>query len=544
MKPEKHSPDVPINPTVLLTAGSLSMDFDAGDLRSIRWGSMEVVRRIYFAVRDQQWSTAECTILDSKETIGKEGFLISYRAKYAYANETVYESEVTLTGKGNEVTFHVKATAVTDFLRNRVGICLHQPIQGCVGQTATVTRPDAAQSVYQSPFPELIAPHQPFLEMQQMKWSADGQFDVAVDFEGDIFETEDQRNWGDACYKTYSTPLRMGFPVQIRTGDTVEQKVTIKIKQAAAATASKGVGTGAVSNKFPRVGYGKSSAQGKLTPAQLSALKKVPFEAYRCELRLADTQWQQLLAECASEAMELHTRLDLVVFFGAGQKSSSLDLAAALSPYATIIHSVLVLEEGKKVTPESLINELYPQLKAALPKTKVGYGTDGYFTELNRSRPAASTLFDFVSFSLNPQVHASDARSIMENVEALPWVIKTARSLALGREVYVSPLTLKRRRNHDATAPQPPVPETPDERQNTAFLAGFTVLALAALSGADRVILFETVGPRGLMGDQPFPVYELLRKIREFNPGSISVAGEINWESVVTLNNADGELRL
>ena len=33
-----------------------------------------------------------------------------------------------------------------------------------------------------------------------------------VAFDGDIFEMEDQRNWTDASYKIYSTPLRLPFP--------------------------------------------------------------------------------------------------------------------------------------------------------------------------------------------------------------------------------------------------------------------------------------------------------------------------------------------
>jgi len=29
---------------------------------------------------------------------------------------------------------------------------------------------------------------------------------------GDVFETEDHRNWTDANFKTYGTPLRLLFP--------------------------------------------------------------------------------------------------------------------------------------------------------------------------------------------------------------------------------------------------------------------------------------------------------------------------------------------
>ena len=45
--------------------------------------------------------------------------------------------------------------------------------------------------------------------------------EIVIRFEGDLWEMEDQRNWTDASYKTYSTPLRPPYPVEIREGDRV-----------------------------------------------------------------------------------------------------------------------------------------------------------------------------------------------------------------------------------------------------------------------------------------------------------------------------------
>jgi len=38
---------------------------------------------------------------------------------------------------------------------------------------------------------------------------------------------EDQRNWTDASFKTYSTPLSEPFPRLVRTGDLVEQSLGV-----------------------------------------------------------------------------------------------------------------------------------------------------------------------------------------------------------------------------------------------------------------------------------------------------------------------------
>jgi hypothetical protein len=75
--------------------------------------------------------------------------------------------------------------------------------------------------------------------------------------------------------------------------------------------------------------------------------------------------------------------------------------------------------------------------------------------------------------------------------------------------VAVTPVTLKRRYNPDATGEQPATPpgELPwnvDARQPSLFAAAWTLGSLAYLagSGAARLTYYETTGMRGvLLGD-------------------------------------------
>lgn len=539
MTTEKLPFDIEMPAARTFKAGPVELDYENGDIRQVRVGDTEIIRRVYMAVRDHVWDTADCHILEENISETGESFEISYSARYSYNGTEVYEAAVTVSGNTDgTIAYKVRGKALAQFSRNRIGICVHHPIRECVGREVTITDPAGHASVSQ--FPQLISPHQPFLNIRQMHWKAGGVVEASVDFEGDIFESEDQRNWGDACYKTYSTPLSIPIPVQVNAGDVIEQSVTIKVQPGQVAIGGTSAASPeVVENRFPNIGYARPSSSVQLTPATVELLKKVPFDGFRCELRLASAGWQEVLQECVSEAAQLATKLDLVVFFSGANKNEPHELLQALSPSKALLNSLLVLQNDQKVTPKSLINAVYPVFKAKLPQMKIGYGTDGYFTELNRHRPDADTLFDFVSFSTNPQVHASDARSIMENVEALPWIIATARSFAQGREVYVSPLTLKRRRNHDLKADAPP--EQADKRQGTFFLARFTVLTLAALSAADRIILHETVGARGLIDGRPFPVYDVLEKIKSLAPVSISSPTEIDWNSEVVLANEKGE---
>ena len=51
---------------------------------------------------------------------------------------------------------------------------------------------------------------------------ADGLW-ARFEFEGDLFEMEDQRNWTDASFKTYSTPISLGWPHRAQAGQEIRQ---------------------------------------------------------------------------------------------------------------------------------------------------------------------------------------------------------------------------------------------------------------------------------------------------------------------------------
>ena len=52
-----------------LRAGPLSLIYEAGDLRYIKWGGREIVRRIYVAVRDRNWATITPRLCDQHTEI-------------------------------------------------------------------------------------------------------------------------------------------------------------------------------------------------------------------------------------------------------------------------------------------------------------------------------------------------------------------------------------------------------------------------------------------------------------------------------------------
>ena len=50
---------------------------------------------------------------------------------------------------------------------------------------------------------------------------------LLLEFEGDLWETEDHRNWTDANFKTYSTPISLGRPAPLKAGQGCRQRLVI-----------------------------------------------------------------------------------------------------------------------------------------------------------------------------------------------------------------------------------------------------------------------------------------------------------------------------
>ncbi len=74
------------------------------------------------------------------------------------------------------------------------------------------------------------------------------------------------------------------------------------------------------------------------------------------------------------------------------------------------------------------LEEVYAAARQAFPNLPLGGGMFSYFTELNRKRPPVE-LLDFVTHCTCPIVHDADDRSVMQSLEALPFILRSARAI-------------------------------------------------------------------------------------------------------------------
>ncbi|HTF20624.1 MAG TPA: hypothetical protein VK658_21275 [Chryseolinea sp.] len=501
-----HGSLSPLPEGIELRAGRLTVMYESGFIRYIRSGKHEVVRMINHYLRDQNWNTLPMHIHSEQVETTADSFMVAYAASVKH-NDISFSWKCTITGNADDtLLFAIEGEAQSDFKTNRLGFTVLLPTEDLRGQSCRLTHPDnATEEVF---FPDRISPHQPFLDIQSMAWSPASGVQAVILFTGDIFEMEDQRNWMDASHKVYCTPLSQGFPKQVKQGDRVVQSVHLKVFGDLHEEDNSGeVVTFSIENlngrQLPSMGIPLSDVS--VTPQQRQYVTALAPDFVSVIIKdLPDIDRR------IPEALQFGRPLEIMLF---QHSASPEEVILSLKAYAAHIVQVVVLVEGKRSADGALVDAFVPFLRKHLPKVRIGSGTDAFFTELNRNPTPASAL-DFLSFSVNPQTHAGDLRTMTENLVAHRDVVESCRVLSDGRDVRVGPVTLKMRWNPDATSGERPLPgalpSSVDTRQPSLYAAGWTLGSLKYLteSGARMVTYYELAGWRGLMAhpDQPWPV--------------------------------------
>ena len=180
----------------------------------------------------------------------------------AFRADIVAENERSL-------VFTVEFRPETEFRTNRTGFVALHAIEGVAGEACTVIHSDG--SVEETEFPGLIMPLQPFFDIAAMRHQVSPGVWLTCRFEGaDPWETEDQRNWTDASYKTYYRPLALPYPYPLAAGETLRQTATLTIEGGSAAVATAAGGDdgaveiavgGETGQHMPEIGLGVAASE-------------------------------------------------------------------------------------------------------------------------------------------------------------------------------------------------------------------------------------------------------------------------------------------
>ncbi len=505
---------------VSLKAGLLDAEFQEGALRYIRYADRELVRRIYVAVRDVNWNTIPGRTANLEIDSAADRFRIEFDA-FHQAGPLAFRWHAAVEGTPEgTIEYAMDGVAESGFRYCRIGFCLLHPLAGVAGSRYRAVTPQGPAS---GVLGELIEPQHMvngleaplFPSFSSLAVETPSGIDVVTEFEGDLFEMEDQRNWTDGSFKTYCTPLALGYPLQAEAGQVFRQKVTVRagLRRPLAAVERPEEGRAVALTigepaglSLPRIGVGLASHGRGLGAREADLLSRLRPDHLKTELHLRDASWLQDLERAIAAATQSGAALELALFLDDEPEEALATLRSQI--LGTPVARVLVFHEAEApvgTTSPRWMHLVRRHLCAALPGAAFVGGTNGNFAELNRQPPDISAM-DGVCYTINPQVHASDERSLIEALEGQRDTVRTARSFCGALPISVSSVTLKPPFNQAATQEEAPpdpneLPAAVDPRQMSLFAAAWTVGSLRslALAGAASITCYETTGWRGLL---------------------------------------------
>ncbi|MHB1356991.1 MAG: hypothetical protein ACYCZF_13565 [Anaerolineae bacterium] len=529
----------PLPASTALHAGPLSLTLVDGQLRRICLGQYEVLRRIYFSARDPAWRTAPNHITITGQDVSPDGFLITYQAEVRL-DALRLDLKATLCGTNDGViSFAFEALALNDLNSNRVGLCVLHPA-ACAGTACQIMHSDG--QLEHRRFPLLVSPHQPFTDIRSITHTIQRGVQAQVEFEGAVFEMEDQRNWSDASFKTYSGQLSAAqpLPIFIAAGTRVSQKVTLRLLGARPTSLRIAPQSSSLTlderspQPLPSLGLGLAHSSLPLIGSDLQAIHKLNVQHLRVHLDLGNP----LALEAMRQLSDLSLSLELVVTLSPNCANELAELVKVVGQRKARINRWLVYSASNVH-----LEQACALLRRLTPGVPIGSGSVENLAELNRVHPDLA-LLDLVCFALNPQVHQTDDDTLVENLGSQRALVATARAIAGEKPLVISPVSLKPR-----MVPQghglkrlPRADETAamaDPRYTSLLGASWLALTLANLSaagGVASITCYDLIGWDGVMereGDvtfsarwpelvgAPYPAYHMLTWIGRWAGGEV-----------------------
>jgi hypothetical protein len=537
-----------------IRAGRLSALLDGVDLRYLRIGDTEIVRRIYMAVRDEVWNTIPGRFSDVVTDIGPDRFSVSFKGQHRYQSID-YSWSGRLEGTADGViTCSMDGTANGAFRYCKIGFNVHHPPQER-GHAYVAHTPDGDD---RDLLPELIEPQRlvagtltalgpPY---DALTIEHEPGLTVRFTFAGDLVEMQDHRNWTDSNYKSYFGPLAIPWPMDAHKGQRMLQSVTIWAEGEPASKQALSTETRIeieprTTHRLPAIGLGMPSHGRPNSARETAQLGVLRPDHIRADLYLDSAASSELLRRARDTAQQLGSALELAVFLTENAQAELRDLAAQLKDNRVRVARVLVFYGGKAfstgtgATPGRWVELARQELAAVAPQASFAGGTNQFFAEINRGHPEIEAM-DAVVYSINPQVHACDSLSLVENLAAQADTVATARSFCGNRAIVISPVTLAARNGPYPAGPPVPdsLPPAVDVRQLSLLAAGWTAASIKYLaeSGVESVTYYETTGWRGVIEadegsprpdrfpskpGQAFPMYHVFADVAQWKGAGV-----------------------
>ncbi|MEU4224970.1 hypothetical protein AB0F17_11795 [Nonomuraea sp. NPDC026600] len=450
---------------------TVSFDLAGPYLDRVRLGGLLLLRRVGVMVRDSRWMTVPGRLLRADSRAGGTSLWVRHGSDFGWRG--------TATVAGDSLTFTFDGRAERDFERARIGLCLIHP-------SHLAGTPVEVNGLAAGEFPQRVSPHQVFTGVRTMRYR-DGAALVTIELAGETFETEDHRNWSDAGYKTYGTPLGPGLPVAVRRGDRVQQHLHLTVTLPRLVRGRNGAMARLPSPQPPPGGpllfaephsQREQPPEGILPPVGLY-LRRPPVDGRELAVAsflhgtvdLDEPGWREVAGRFSAAAEAAGATLTLSAVCSSPAQVAALRDVPGLG--------TLLVFDRRYGTPR----ELAAAARRACHGTpiRIGGGSRAHFAELNRAESLPSDLLDLVCFPIAAQTHHDDEASARESLAVHPLLVRQAAEHGL--PVHVGPIGLLP--VFGFAAPRGPHDPAPSAIFRTAWTAA--ALATLATAGATTI---------------------------------------------------------
>jgi D-apionolactonase len=393
----------------------------------------EILQRLFVTVRDEVWQETPPSSWIS--TVDEPAGTIRVQARHTTSQLDVeWYGVLTVADDGRSGTFDLEAITRRSMRVCRLGLVILHPVDFMVGARITAEGPEGSCSLTISP---RIAPQRIVggvlrgmtPSFSRLLVERDGVGRLELELEGDLFELEDQRNWGDGSFKAYCTPLRIGFPRTLDANARIIQRLRWQFTPArpAKVTRDRRPELTLISGHMPSIGRewverSTFSAESwdhlALDLRSSEQLARLPHRLeldpnQKLEISVADDVSRSLLEQTLAWMAAQSARIARLLIYGPGQ---GLPEADAMAQWRRSLASV---------------NLAHVPLLAA---------TRGYFAELNRASWGLESVADGVAFPHTSTVHGDDLATIIDNVTTIRDMAETARPLTRRGILGLAPL--------------------------------------------------------------------------------------------------------
>jgi D-apionolactonase len=411
-----------------LRAGGLHTALQDGQMVDIRAADVEVWRTVMFLYRDPAWATPRHVATTRSIDVRDDAFALQLDGCCPAVPAIRWRTDMQGFADGR-IRYSVEIEIGSDLLTSRTGLCVLHPASAA-GAALEVEHVDGRVS--RTRFPERIAPWQPFTQIRALRHRfAPGGWAICQ-FDGDDFEMEDQRNFSDASFKTYSRSNFMPRPFRLDGGAVLRQSVTLWLEQRPRRSRST-VADDRIHVTVSTEKDGNLPAMRLLASAEMLSPRagaQAPSHL-RIDLRAwspAKSQAPQLPMHSLGGA-GVPSRLDLLLDDDTHAEVACRTLAAACKAQQLAVGELAIFPTSGRAVDAA---------RKHFPRARIGGGTPYFFTNLNRM--VLPPRLDFVTYATCPIIHVADDTSVMQSLSTLTVQVSTLRARGIRAPLHVGPI--------------------------------------------------------------------------------------------------------